>query len=308
MTSRFRHPYLILATVALLWGANAIAGKLAVGHVSPMLLTLLRWTFACLFMAPFALHDVRREWPVIRRNLPFLFALGGLGFATFNAIFYLALNYTTAINVTIEQSAMPLIVLLANFLLFRMPVSPFQIVGFSLTLVGVALTATHGEPSALLALDLNRGDALMMIAVLLYGGYTVALRFKPVLNWRSTIFVLAASAFVVSVPFAGLEWAMGDTRLPDGQGLSAALYTAIFPSLIAQSLYIRGIEMIGPNRANLFINLVPIFGAILAVLVIGEALRTYHVIALAFVLGGIMLAERGAAGRRRAPDKETAPR
>lgn len=302
MTSYFRNAYLVLGTVALFWAGNAIAGKLAVGHVSPMLLTLIRWTLACLFVAPFAWGDVRREWPEIRRNLPFLFALGAIGFTCFNAIFYLAVNYTSAINVTIEQSAMPLIVFVANFLLFRTGVTLFQIIGFSLTLVGVALTASHGELSALLALDLNRGDALMMLAVLIYGGYTVALRFKPKLHWRSTIFVLALSALVVSVPLAGIEWAMGHTQLPDTSGMTAALYTAIFPSLLAQVLYIRGIELIGPNRANLFVNLVPIFGAILAVLIIGEELHAYHVAALTFVLGGITLAERGAARARKASE------
>jgi drug/metabolite transporter (DMT)-like permease len=96
MTSYFRNAYLVLGTVALFWAGNAIAGKLAVGHVSPMLLTLIRWTLACLFVAPFAWGDVRREWPEIRRNLPFLFALGAIGFTCFNAIFYLAVNYTSS--------------------------------------------------------------------------------------------------------------------------------------------------------------------------------------------------------------------
>lgn len=293
-----RHPYAVLITVMLLWAGNAIAGKLAVGHVSPMLLTLMRWCLACTFMAPFALRDVRRDWPVIRRHLPYLFALGALGFTAFNATYYLALNYTTAINVTIEQSSMPLVVFLANFLLFRKRVFPLQMVGFAFTLMGVALTASHGHLSSLLALNLNRGDALMMLAVLLYGGYTVALRFKPRLNWRSTIFVLAVSALVASVPFALVEFLRGDTILPDAQGLGAAFYIAVFPSLIAQSLYIRGVEMIGPNRANLFINLVPIFGALLAVAIVGEVLHAYHLIALSCILGGIMLAERSAARHR----------
>ncbi|MCQ0989725.1 DMT family transporter [Jiella marina] len=288
------HPYVVLSTVALLWAGNAIAGKLAAGHISPMLLTLFRWTFASLFILPFALGDVKRDWPVIRPRLAYMLALGAIGFSSFNALFYLAVNYTTAINVTIEQSAMPLVVFLANFLLFRMGVAPLQIAGFSLTLVGVALTTSHGDLSALLELDLNRGDALMMLAVLLYGGYTVALRFKPQIHWRSTIMVLSLAALLTAMVFAAIEFALGKTQLPDLQGAGAALYTAIFPSLLAQSLYIKGVEMIGPNRANLFINFVPVFGAILAVLIVGEELFLYHIIALACVLGGITIAERGA--------------
>ncbi|ORE98216.1 DMT family transporter [Aurantimonas sp. 22II-16-19i] len=288
------HPYLILTTVALLWAGNAIAGKMAAGHISPMLLTLVRWFLATLIVAPFALPHVRRDWPLIRPRLVYLSLLGAVGFASFNAIFYLAANFTTAINITIEQSAMPLVVFLANFILFRTRVAWLQIVGFAVTLVGVAVTTANGDLTTLLSLDLNRGDALMMLAVLFYGGYTVALRFKPPIHWLSTIFVLSFASLAISIVFAGIELALGLTRLPDLQGAAAALYTVIFPSLIAQSLYIRGVEMIGPNRANLFINLVPVFGALLAVVIVGEVLHPFHIVALACVLGGITLAERGA--------------
>jgi drug/metabolite transporter (DMT)-like permease len=308
MTRIIAHPYVILAVVALFWGGNAIAGKLAVGHVSPMLLTLLRWAFACLLMTPLALADTRRDWPTIRRHLPFLFLLGAIGFTCFNAIFYLAMVYTSAINATIEQSAMPLVVFAANYVLFRMGVTIFQLIGFSLTLIGVVITAAHGDLATLLTLDLNRGDAMIIVAVLLYGGYTVALRFKPDINWRSTIYVLSLAALVTSIPLAVAEWAMGHAQAPDVQGLSAALYTAIFPGLVAQILYIRGVTMIGPNRANLFINLVPIFGAILAVGIVGEELHTYHLAALAFVLAGITLAERGAARNSGPAERKPAPR
>lgn len=283
---------MVLCTVALFWAGNAIAGKFAVGHISPMMLTLLRWSFACVFIAPFARRDLQRDWHTIRRQLGLLFLLGALGFAAFNAAFYLALNYTTALNVTIEQSSMPVIVFVANFLLFRTRFTRLQLAGFLLTLVGTAITVSHGELDSLLHLRLNRGDALMMLAVLLYGGYTVALRFRPRLHWRSMIFVLALSALITAVPFALVEYLQGHTLLPDSQGLLATLYTAIFPSLLAQSLYIKGVDMIGANRANLFINLVPVFGALLAVGLLGEALHGYHVLALLFVLGGIVLAER----------------
>lgn len=288
------HPYVILTTVALLWAGNAIAGKMAAGHISPMLLTLVRWFLATLIVAPFALSHVRRDWPLIRPRLVYLSLLGAVGFASFNAIFYLAANFTTAINITIEQSAMPLVVFLANFVLFRTRVAWLQIVGFAVTLVGVAVTTANGDLTTLLSLDLNRGDALMMLAVLFYGGYTVALRFKPPIHWLSTIFVLSFASLAISIVFAGIEFALGLTRPPDLQGAAAALYTVVFPSLIAQSLYIRGVEMIGPNRANLFINLVPVFGALLAVVIVGEVLHPFHIVALACVLGGITLAERGA--------------
>ncbi|GGD94275.1 membrane protein [Aureimonas endophytica] len=287
------HPYLLLAVTSFFWGGNAVAGRLAIGHVSPMVITSLRWLVAVLILAPFALRDVRRDWPAIRPRLPLLFVLGAAGFTVFNAIFYAALLHTTAINVMIEQASMPLVVFLAGFVLFRTPASLPQIVGFSLTLVGVAVPAAHGHLATLLALDLNRGDAMMMAAVVIYGLYTIALRYKPAIHWRSMIFVLSASALVASLPFLAYETATGTAQWPDLEGALIVLYIALGPSLAGQTLYIRGVEMIGPNRANLFINLTPIFGAALAMAVLGEDLFPYHIAALVFVLGGIALAEKG---------------
>ncbi len=292
---QLQHPYSLLITATLFWAGNAIAGKLAAGHVSPMLLTLMRWTAAALVIAPFAWTDLRREWPLLRPHLGMMFCLGAVGFGAFNALLYLSLNYTTAINVTIEQSAMPLVVLIGNWLFFRVRFTVLQIIGFLLTLAGVVLTVSRGSLSTLLTLDLNRGDALMMLAVFFYGGYTLALRFKPALRWRSTILVLSASAALACIPFTFIEWAAGHFRAPDMRAWLVVLYAAVFPSLASQSLYIRGVDLLGPNRANLFINLVPVFGSLLAVSLLGETLHPYHMAALVLVVGGIWLAERGAA-------------
>lgn len=286
-----RTAYLLLLTTALLWGGNAVAGKLAVGHVSPLLLTTIRWGLAVVIMLLIGGAQLRRDWAVVKRNFVLLFALGAVGFGLFNAIIYSALNYTSAINVSIEQAGMPMVIFIANFLLFRMRVSWAQIVGFLLSLAGVILTASHGSLARLLSLDVNFGDALMMVGIVLYGGYTVALRLKPQIHWQSLILVLGFSAFVSSLPFAAWELAAGEAIWPDTKGWIIAAYTAIFPSLVSQVCYIRGIEMIGANRAGLFINMVPIFGTLLSVILIGEDFRPYHALAMAMVLGGIWLAE-----------------
>lgn len=293
-----RTAYLLLLLTALFWAGNAIAGKLAVGHVSPMLLTCMRWAIAAAILAVVAGRRLAADWAVVRPNLPLLACLGAVGFAVFNATLYSALNHTSAINVSIEQAAMPMVIFLANFLLFAMRVTWLQIVGFVLSLLGVALTASHGDLTRLATLDVNFGDALMILAVLAYGGYTVALRFKPDIHWLSTITVLATAAFFASLPFAAWEYAVGDTVPPDATGWTIAAYTAVFPSLLGQVFYIRGNELIGGNRASLFINLVPIFGTVLSVAILGEAFQIHHAVAMALVLGGIWLAERS--GRRMA--------
>lgn len=293
-----RKAYALLLLTTLFWGGNAIAGKLAIGHVSPMLLTAARWTAAFLLLLVIALPRFTVDWPVIRQNLWLLAGLGFLGFTLFNVALYSALLYTTAINVSIEQAGIPMLIFLANFLLFRTRVTWAQILGSLLSIVGVLLTASHGSLSRLLELEVNFGDALMLLAVLLYSGYTVALRFKPAIHWQSMIIALCGSAAVTSIPFAVAEIWYGAAILPDLTGWSVIAYTVLFPSILAQVFYIRGVELIGANRAGLFVNLVPIFGTLLSILILGEDFQTYHALAMVLVITGIWLAEHS--GRKSA--------
>lgn len=293
-----RNAYVLLLLTALFWGGNAVAGKLAVGHVSPMLLTAMRWGFAVAMLGALGWTRLVADWAVVRRHVPLLFCLGAAGFTMFNAALYSALNYTSAINASIEQAGIPMVIFAANFILFRIKVTVVQIVGFLLSLTGIALTASHGDLSTLVELGVNFGDALMLIAVVVYSGYTVALRFKPDIHWQSLMIMLTASAFVMSIPFAIWEYAAGRMITPDLTGWALTAYIVLFPSIIAQIFYIRGVELIGANRAGLFINMVPIFGTILSVLIIGEDFQLYHAIAFALVLGGIWLAEHS--GRKMA--------
>jgi drug/metabolite transporter (DMT)-like permease len=286
-----RAAYLFLLSTMLLWGGNSVAGKLAVGHVSPMTLVFLRWVMAVLILLPIGWRALREDWPEVRRHWKLLAGLGACGFTIFNVIFYTALNYTTAINVSIEQAAIPIVIILANFVLFRLRVRPLQIVGVVLTIVGVALTASHGDLSQLLKLDLNFGDAIMLVAVLCYSLYSVGLRLKPAIRWQSFMLALSIAALLVSLPFFLWEIASGRVIVPDASGWMLTLYTALGASVVSQVLYIKGNELIGANRAGLFINLVPIFGTLLSVLIIGEQFQPYQAFALALVLGGIALAE-----------------
>lgn len=293
-----RNAYVLLSLTTLMWGGNAVAGKLAVGHISPMMLTTIRWGMAVALMLAIGLPQLRRDWPIVRANLLLLFALGAAGFSLFNIAMYSALQYTTAINVSIEQAGMPMFIFMFNFVLYRIGVSWGQIVGFTLSLVGVALTASHGDLTTLAQLDINFGDALMLVGAILYAGYTVALRYRPSLNWKSLMLTMSFAAFVMSLPFAAWEVAAGNVVWPDMRGWAIAAYTAIFASIISQIFYIRGVELIGANRAGLFINLVPIFGTLLSILILAEAFHLYHAAALVMVLGGIGLAEHS--GRKRA--------
>ena len=285
--------YFILCITTLLWGGNSVAGKLAVGHVSPMMLTGMRWTIACIVLLIFAAPQVRRDWPAIRKHWLLLLGYGAVGFTAFNAFLYSALQFTSAINAVIEQAAIPMVIFAMNYALFRTAFSAAQIAGFTLTLVGVALTASHGDVTTLLSLELNLGDALMMAAVVVYAGYTVALRWKPDIHWKSLIAASAFGALISSVPLVVWEMATGRMIWPDTEGWVIVAYAGLLPSLVSQILYVRGVELIGPNRAGLFINTIPIFGTLLSIALIGETLQTFHIVAMGLVLGGIAVAEKG---------------
>ena len=293
-----RIAYALLVLTTLFWGGNAIAGKLAVGHVSPMILTSMRWMIALAILVLIAGPQFWADRRKVVRHLPLLFAYGATGFALFNIVFYLALNHTSAINVAIWQATIPMFIFALNFIIFRTPITFAQMTGFALSVTGVAVVTSGGSIERLAVLAINHGDALMALAALLYAGYSVALRAKPDLHWKTMMVAMAFAALIVSLPFALWEWRSPAGILPDGQGWLVALYTAVFPAIVAQALFIRGVEMIGSNRAGLFVNLVPVIGTILAIAILGEVFGVHHALAMALVIGGIWLAERKPGVRR----------
>jgi drug/metabolite transporter (DMT)-like permease len=286
-----RGAYLSLVLATLFWGGNAVAAKLAVGEVSPMLINAVRWPIAVTILLAFSWREVRNDLPVMRRHAGLLFALGAMGMVGFSGLLYVAVSMTSAINVSIEQAAMPAIVMLANLLIFGMRARPVQIAGAVLTIAGAAVTALHGDLTSFAALEANLGDALMICGVMCYAAYTIFLRYRPPVHWKSLMVALMIAGTIVSLPFAIWEWASGAMIAPTATGWWIIAFTAIFPSLLAQPLYVYGTEAIGSNRASVFYNLIPIFGIGLSILVLGESFHGYHAAALALVVAGIVLAE-----------------
>ena len=286
-----RTAYVLLFLTTLFWGGNAVAGKLAVGHVSPMVLTSLRWAFALTILVMIGGKQFWRERREVGRHVPLLLLYGTLGFSTFNIALFSALNYTSAINVAIEQAGVPAVIFLGSFLLFRTRTTALQVTGFGLSLVGVAVVASQGSFERLAALQINRGDAFMLLGVVSYSAYSVLLRYKPALHWKTMMLVMATGALLTSLPFSYWELRGPNGIWPDTQGWLVTLYTATFPALVSQVLWMKGVEMIGANRAGIFINLVPILGTLLAIAILGEVLQIYHLIAMVLVIGGIWIAE-----------------
>lgn len=284
--------YLLLFLTAFSWGGNAVASRLAVSEVSPMLLTGLRWILVCAVLTPIYWSDLRKAAPLLMKRPWRMVIMSIIGFTAFNLLMYIAARYTTAVNIGLLQGAIPAIVFLGAFIAYRTVVTPLQIVGVLITMVGVAVVASGGDLQTLLSLSLNRGDVMMLVAALLYACYTVMVRDRPAMPGVVFFMGMALIACAAAFPAIGVEYALGQLRWPTPKGWLIVLFITLFPSLIAQIFFIRGIELIGPGRAGVFVNLVPVLASVLAVAILKEPFGWSHGIALALVLGGIALAER----------------
>jgi drug/metabolite transporter (DMT)-like permease len=283
----------MLTVTTLCWGANAVLGRLAVGEVSPMALVCLRWLGVLLLLALFAREHARRDWEALRPKLWFIATMGALGFACFNALFYVAAHFTTAVNIGIIQGAIPVFVLIGAFAAYRTPVSGLQIAGVLLTMVGVVTVGTGGHPERIAALAINPGDLLMIVACALYAGYAVGLRRRPAVSALGLFTVLAVAAFLTTIPFVIVEASLDRLHWPTPTGWVIVALISLLPSFVAQIFFINGVALIGPGRAGVFVNLVPVFASVMAVLFLREPFQSFHAVALALVLGGIWLSERG---------------
>jgi len=284
--------YVLLTLTTLMWAGNAVASRLAVGEIAPMTLTALRWVFVCAVMPYLFRKGLREHWPALKANWLKVTLLGAFGFTAFNTLMYIAAYSTTAINIGILQGSIPVFVLLGAFLALRTPIGGLQALGVTVTILGVLVTASRGDWHILLQLSFLPGDLWMIIASVLYAGYTVGIRTRPPMPGLIFFTAMAIVACAVSLPLLAVEIASGQAYWPTLKGWLILLYVVIGPSILSQLFFMRAIELIGPGRAGVFVNLVPVFAPLLAVLILGEQLAAYHGLALALVLGGIWIAER----------------
>ena len=285
--------YGLLTATTWCWGLNAIISRLAVGEISPMQLVMFRWLGVVLLLLAFSRAQVARDWPILRRHLPYLFFMGCCGFTVFNALFYIAGHHTTAINIGILQGSIPIFVLIGSIGLLRQRISAIQWLGVSLGLVGVVTVASNGKPDELLQLSINRGDLFMLIACFCYAAYSIGLTRRPPASAIGFFASIALVAWLVSLPLIGYETYTQGWQNPTAMGWLLVALVTLFPSLIAQIFFIQGVALIGPGRAGVFVNLVPVFASIMAVLFLDENFELYHALSLTLVLGGIGLSELG---------------
>ncbi len=286
--------YLLAAFAALCWSGNHIVGRGIAGLVPPFAMGCIRWLVPALVLLPFAAPHLRRDWPEIRRTWPIIVALSLIGGGIFGTLQFIGLTYTTALNVSVLNSAAPVLIVMAGWLMFADRVGAVQAVGIAISFAGVLAIITKGIPAALLDFGFNIGDLIVLFNMVLWAIYSAALRRRGAMHWISSTFLLATISAVATAPFWLAEHLAGITVTVTPGTIAAMGFIALFPSLFAYAAWSRGVERLGSGRAGIFLHLVPLYSALLAGLALGERIELYHLAGFILILTGVWLASRRA--------------
>jgi drug/metabolite transporter (DMT)-like permease len=289
---------IVLLTIPpFLWAGNAIVGRLVREAVPPMTLNLLRWAIALAILLPLGRAAFKPGSGVLV-NWRRYALLGLVGIGMYNSLQYLALQSSTPINVTLVASGMPVWMMLVGRLFFGMVVRPWQVAGAALSILGVLVVLCRGDTGQLLALRLVAGDLYMILATIAWSFYSWMLlqpRDAPQLraDWAAFLVTQVAYGLLWSALFSGVEWTIGAPAIAWSGTLAAALlFVAAGPAVLAYALWGAGIRRAGPGIGAFFVNLTPLFAALLSSAFLGELPHAYHVLAFVLIVGGIVVSSR----------------
>jgi drug/metabolite transporter (DMT)-like permease len=285
-------PYLLLSITALCWAGNAIVGRLAAGHIPPVTLSFLRWSFAFLIILPFAWKHLQRDWAAIRARLGTMIVLSVTGIGGFNTLQYWALEHTQALNTLLLQSAGPLVVAIWSLILLGVRLTLAQAAGVTLSLAGVLVILLHGDLTALASIQFNKGDIIFTVALVIFGLYSVLSLKRPEIHGLSFVGFTFGCGAACLIPLLIWELFSRPVMQLDTTNLLTLFYVAVFPSTVAYLCFNRGVQLIGANRAAPFFHVVPVFGSIMAIVFLGEHPQLFHIIGFALVLTGVFVASR----------------
>ena len=285
-------PYLLLSITALFWAGNAVVGRLAAGHIPPVTLAFLRWSLAFLTVLPFAWRHLMHDWDAIRGRLGTMILLSVTGIGAFTSLQYWSLEHTQALNTLLLQSAGPLVVAVWSLILLGARLTMAQAAGVILSLTGVLVILLHGDITALASIQFNKGDIIFTVALVIFGLYSVLTLKRPQIHGLSFVAFTFGCGAACLIPPLIWELLSRPVMALDTANLLTLFYVAVFPSTIAYLCFNRGVQLIGANRAAPFFHVVPVFGAIMAILFLGERPQLFHLIGFALVLTGVFVASR----------------
>jgi len=281
--------YAMLGMTMTFWAGNVIVGRAVRGEIPPLMLAFSRWTLALLILAPFAWRRAVAQRALIRRHWGAILLLGLAGVAAFNGFLYSGLRYTTAANSMLLQGLIPTLVVIVGSVVFGDKAPWRQVAGIALSTLGVTFIVFRGELSEILRLRLGMGDFLVLSGCASWGIYTASLRLRPPIDPLVFLFVtFAIGALAMGV--GALSEAQAIAQMHWNTHMVAAIaYVAIFPSILAYMSFNAAVSHVGPGAAGQAISLMPLLGAVLAAMILGEPLFAYHLVGMALILSGVLL-------------------
>ena len=294
MFSKNTSAYIFLLFTTLFWSGNFIVGKVAsLYEIPPFALNFYRWLLAWLILMPFTFKEIIEKKKYILDNIRLIMALGITSITFFNSIVYYSLNFTNVINGVLMISVIPVMIIFFSWVFNIEKTNIYQITGVIFSLLGVAVIITRAELSILLDLDFNKGDLWMVVAMFSWAIYSVLLKKKKhKLSQISLLEMIITMGLIFLFPIYFIEMKMGYhviLNIPFALTLS---YVVLFPSLISFLFWIKGIALIGANRSGIFLHLMPIFSALMAIIILKEKFMFFHLIGAALILIGILLSNK----------------
>ena len=286
--------YIFLLLTVTFWAGNFIVGKYAsLYEVPPFSLNFYRWFFAWLILAPFTLPEIIKKKEYIVKNYKLFIILGVTSITIFNSIVYYSLNFTQVISGVLMISTIPVMIMFFSSILKIEKTNVFQIIGVILSFLGVIIIITKANFEILKNLDFNKGDITMVVAMFSWALYSTLLkRQKYELSQISLLQVVISFGLIFLIPVYFIEYQVGFRIDLDKPFILILLYVVLLPGLASFILWIKGISMIGANRSGVFLHLMPIFSAIMAMIFFNEKFMFYHILGACFIVTGILLSNR----------------
>ena len=294
MSNKNYSAYLFLVLATFCWSGNFIVGKFAtVYEIPPLTLNVFRWISVWFILIPFTYKEIFENLPYIKRNWLVISFMGVITISTFNSVVYFALNYTQVINAVLMLSAIPAATIVLSSLMKIEETNIFQLLGLVLSIIGIGSIISNGDIQKIISLDFNKGDMWMLVCVITWSLYSTLLKKNNFKFSQFTLIQLMVSVGILFlIPQFFYEKSIGLELNLDKNFFLILIYVAIFPAIAAYYFWQKGIEIIGPNRASMFIQLMPLFSAVMAIIIFKEKFELYHFVGATFILSGIYLSNR----------------
>ena len=262
-------------------------------EIPPLTLNAFRWISVWLILIPFTYNEIFSNLPIIKKNWLAISFMGVITISTFNSVVYFALNYTQIINAVLVLAAIPAATIMLSSLMKIEKTNIFQLLGLFLSIIGIGSIISNGKIQKFISLTFNKGDMWMLVCVLAWALYSTLLKkYKFKFSQFSLIQLMVSAGVIFLIPQFFYEQSIGLEVNFNKPFFLILFYVVIFPAIAAYYCWQKGIEIIGPNRASMFIQLMPLFSAVMAIIIFNERFELYHFVGAAFIVTGIYLSNK----------------